>query len=501
MLLCCCSSDPAPTGREDGGALHESHGKRDAAYDVVFQSGLVQTLRLVIAPGDYAAMQSDLVTLLGDGGGSGGLPPGGGFPPIDGGLPPWMVDGGFGDGGPPGGGGAIDIIGGEPIYVPVDVQFEGKTWYHAGVRYKGNSSLASLFRQGVRKLPFRIDFDEFEDRWPETKDQRFYGFQKLTFSSNFSDDSQVREALVAKLLTESGVPAARWAFFRIVIDVGKGDEYLGLYTAVEDPGDGAMLKRIFGSKDGNLYKPDGSGADWTKFDPAGFEKKTNEKAADFSDVQRAITALHADRSNAESWRNNLDTTFDTVGFLRWLAINTTVQNWDAYGMMAHNYYLYGVPSLQGKLVWIPWDHNLSLGATIRMAGMGPGDGGGFPGGGFPGGGGSTSQTAKQEFLHSNVSEARWPLIRKLLDDPIYRQIYLNELASFLSGPFAPEKVIAQAGDLHALVAPHILGEHGEIDGSRTTTPTAFEAAITGPNGLAAVIGNRHARGHEALGSR
>jgi len=89
-----------------------------------------------------------------------------------------------------------------------------------------------------------------------------------TFSSNFGDEAQLREAFATEVLRDRGVPAARAAFYRVVVDSGTGPEYWGLYTLIEDLADGAMLEAQFGSKDGNLYKPEGFGADWTKFDTA-----------------------------------------------------------------------------------------------------------------------------------------------------------------------------------------------------------------------------------------
>ena len=47
------------------------------------------------------------------------------------------------------------------------------------------------------------------------------------------------------------------------------------------------------------------------------------------------------------------------GFLRWLAVNTVIQNWDTYGKMTHNYYLYNHTTGKG-LTWIPWDNNEAL---------------------------------------------------------------------------------------------------------------------------------------------
>lgn len=40
--------------------------------------------------------------------------------------------------------------------------------------------------------------------------------------------------------------------------------------------------------------------------------------------------------------------FDVDGFLRYLAVNGIIQNWDTYGRMVHNYFLYNAPET-GKL--------------------------------------------------------------------------------------------------------------------------------------------------------
>ncbi|MFC1592032.1 CotH kinase family protein [Thermodesulfobacteriota bacterium] len=42
------------------------------------------------------------------------------------------------------------------------------------------------------KLPFNLDFDEFEDRFPEIRNQRFYGFKKLALLNAFLDKSLMR---------------------------------------------------------------------------------------------------------------------------------------------------------------------------------------------------------------------------------------------------------------------------------------------------------------------
>ncbi len=459
LVVCGCSTIDRP----DGWAL-ETHGKVDPAYDVVLDPNVVHEITITIAASDYEAMQADLATLTA-GRSAGMMRPA--RPSADGGVPQVPAGGGAA----PAGGVMTDLLAGDPMYVPVLVTSDGHQWTHVGMRYKGNSSLNSSFTAGNRKLPFRLDFDYYEDQFPEIDDQRFYGFGKMTFASNFMDPSQIREALAAEMMRESGVHVARWAFYRVMLDVGSGPEYLGLYTAVEDPSD-VMMDREFSGGEGNLYKPDGIGADFAVFDATGFEKKSNEEAADFTDVEAAIAALHADRSDAAAWRAELEATFDAPMFLRWLAINTTFDNWDVYGSASHNYYLYGDPAAAGRLVWIPWDQNHAFGTGRR---------------GPMGAMGTTTTDPVASTFHTTVDPERWPLIGYLLADPEYQAIYRAEIRAFVDGPFAAEPLQAHIDALRALVEADALAE---VAGSTTTSAEGFAASYEGSTGVAAIADNR-----------
>ena len=290
-----------------------SHGDGAApAYDRLFAVDRVHEVRITIAPEDFRTMQADLQEVT---------------------ARPRGRRGFRGDAGR---GGAPVLISRDPIYVPVTVGYDGRRWTQVGMRYKGNSSLAAARGGANGKLPFRLDFDRYEDDAPETSNQRFHGFSELTFSSNFADDSQLREVLSAEILRDRGVRVARTAFYRVHVDVGTGPEYWGLYTVVEDPAEGAMLDEQFGSRDGNVYKPDGPGADWTRFEPEGFDKKNNEDEADFSDVEAAIAALHAPMDDPGAWRQALERRFDVDGFLRWLKLfsNRPCTTWGGRGTSA-----------------------------------------------------------------------------------------------------------------------------------------------------------------------
>jgi hypothetical protein len=231
---------------------------------------------------------------------------------------------------------------------------------------------------------------------------------------------------------------------------------MGLREVPDEP----LLDSQLGGSGGNLYKPHGAAARFTKFEAEAFEKQSNEKAADYSDVERAIAALNADRSDAAAYRRELERRFDVQGFLRWLATNSIMGNWDVYGEIAHNYYLYGAPADQGRLHWIPWDHDLAF-----ASGDGP----------------------VTSILHDRV-QADWPLIRFLLDDDQYRSDYVAYARAVLGTAFAPGLLEARAAELRSLVEPHVIGPAGELSGHTSLRdPADLERAFDGRRGLISSI--------------
>ena len=95
-----------------------------------------------------------------------------------------------------------------PIWAPVTIHFADGTWQEVGFRFKGNSSLLMGWGSGETGLPFKLDFDEFEDDNPALQNQRFYGFKQLSFArSPAIDSSQQREKVAADIFRAAGVPA------------------------------------------------------------------------------------------------------------------------------------------------------------------------------------------------------------------------------------------------------------------------------------------------------
>jgi len=320
-----------------------------------------------------------------------------------------------------------------PIWVPVTIEFDGDTWTNVGLRFKGNSSLKSSWNNGVMKFPFKLDFDEFEDDYPEIEDQRFYGFKQLSLASNFNDSSFLREKVTADIFREAGVPAAHTAFYQVYVDYGEGPTYFGLYTMVEVVDD-TVIEEQFEDDNGNLYKPEGSGASFAygSFSEAAFDKETNGDEADWSDILALLDVLNSNlrETDPAAWRTNLESVFDVDGFLNWLAVNTVIQNWDTYGKMPHNYYLYHDPSTD-LLTWIPWDNNEALYAGKQ--------------------GGALS-------LSLDEATDQWPLIRFLLDDELYHASYVAFVEAIINGAFEPAAMTARYQALHDLIRPYVISE-------------------------------------------
>ncbi|WP_350431617.1 CotH kinase family protein [Shewanella sp. H8] len=323
----------------------------------------------------------------------------------------------------------------DPIFVPAEVFYNDTEWYRVGIRFKGNSSLQTSWQQGILKLAFKLDFDEYEDDYPQIKNQRFYGFKKFSLKNNFNDESMLREKVAADVFEDAGLAVSHTGFYTLYVDHGDGPEYFGLYTLVEEVDD-TLIDTQFSSDDGNLYKPEDDGATFVdgSFSQDDFEKKTNEDDEDWSDILALFTALHDEdtaSSDPETWRANLEAVFDVDVFLKYLAVNGIIQNWDTYGIMPHNYYLYNNPETS-QLTWIPWDNNEALQ-----------DG---------------KQSGALALDFSDLNSNSWPLIAKIYADDEYRDRYNQYVLEVIGDAFETNKMQANYNTYSALIAPYATTE-------------------------------------------
>lgn len=348
-------------------------------------------------------------------------------------------------------GAALDAVFGDPIFVQAEIKQGENTWSNVGFRLKGNASLSGSWRSGIYKLPFKLKFDEWEDQYPDIKNQRFYGFKELSFAPSYGDDSFMKEKLLTQLFRDNDVMACKIAYYKVFIDFGKGLKYCGIYQAIETVEE-HMVEVQSGKKVGNVYKPE---SNMQQFLTSQFEKQNNQSLADYSDVKQLITILNSPlRVNDNSrWKKDLEAVFDVKEFLRYLAVNNTVGNWDSYGVLTHNSFL---ANTDGVLHWIPYDLNLSF--QMR-------------------GGLNNSRFALSMDMKEVTSQ--WPLIRYIVDDPAYFAYYKSAVKEFIQKDFNPTTMGAYLKKHKAILQSNFTGTSVEAPPySHLRSPQNFEAAVT-----------------------
>ena len=108
-----------------------------------------------------------------------------------------------------------------------------------------------------------------------------------------------------------------------------------------------------------------------------------------------------------------------------------MQNWDTYGIMEHNYYLYNNPD-NNLLTWIPWDNNEALQ-----------DG---------------KQGGSLNLNFSDLSSDDWPLIEYLYEDDTYKATYDAYVKATIEGPFETSYIQGVYDTYSALVEAYATSE-------------------------------------------
>jgi spore coat protein CotH len=263
-------------------------------------------------------------------------------------------------------------------YVVANLRFDGELYEMVGLRVKGNSSRRAA-AGNPDAMPYKLDMNKF------VAGQTLDGLTKINLHRN----AGLNEYLSYGAFRKAGIAASRtgWA------DIYLNGVSLGLYTLVEQVNE-RMLEHFYDDKDGELYKPEApagylnySGENIAAYGDLGYKADKETDHATFLKLVRTIN-----QEPVEAW----DEVIDTVSVLEYLAGNVALGNWDTYVAMGHNYYLF--EDSPGHMAMLPWDLNLSQGASgvvcptdIRMGG-GPGgegnmlpDGAMQPGGMQPGG--------------------------------------------------------------------------------------------------------------------
>ncbi|MYB42291.1 MAG: hypothetical protein F4X76_08935 [Chloroflexi bacterium] len=217
-------------------------------------------------------------------------------------------------------------------WFPATVTVDGETHIGIGVRKKG-----FIGSQSDTRPSLKLRFDKYVDG------QALGGvMERMTLNNSLQDPSLINTCLAHRVFADAGIPTPRCSFATVSVN----GTSLGLYVHVEEIKP-PFLARHFASTEGNLYE--GTVSDFTPEYRGTFEKKSNEDADDWSDIDAVVAALQ-DPSGAGLAA--LAEIVDLDRFLTFWALEVLLGHWDGYTGNRNNYRFYREPG--GRFVFMPW---------------------------------------------------------------------------------------------------------------------------------------------------
>jgi len=300
-------------------------------------------------------------------------------------------------------------------WVHADLGVDGREIKDVGLRYKGNLSFTSSSAANTFRANLKVKTDIYGGK------TSWNGAETVNFHAGVMDASLMREALGFALFRAAGVPAPRTAYAEISFNVAGlyANAPGGMYVLIENVNK-QFLKHALPPGAGLLMKPEGL--------PGGIQSRGDvwslyistyrpDREATPREQQRVIEfAKLISQPDVALFRAKIGTYLDVDEFLRFIAVNVFLANWDSYLNGLHNYYVYLDPK-DDKFRLIPWDLDLSLGSR----GMSPGS-----------------------FNMMRPAGQNQPLIYWLLDDPAIADQYrviVKELATTVFTRSECEKIL------------------------------------------------------------
>ncbi len=295
------------------------------------------------------------------------------------------------------------------------------SWFEATVTVDG----ASHTQVGVRKKGFygslskvkpslKVRFDKFVDG------QLLGGVMKrLTLNNAVQDLSMINTCMAYHVFAAAGLPTPRCNFATVAVN----GENLGLYVHVESMKT-AFLERNFSDSSGNFYE--GTFSDFRPEWRGSLEKKNNEAAADWSDIDAVVAAL---QDSSPAGLEALAEIVDLDRFLTFWATEVLIGHWDGYAGHLNNFYIYREPG--EPFVFMPW------GADSGFASL---------------------DTPEDDFESPVSVLANGAIAHRLYHDDAMRAAYVGRLKHLLDAVWNEAVLLQRVDEMAALVQEHALAE-------------------------------------------
>jgi len=275
-----------------------------------------------------------------------------------------------------------------------------------GFRLRGNTSRSSA------KKSFKVAFDSFEDG------RDYKGLEKINLNGEHNDPSIIRSKISWDLLRDMGVPGPRSNHVELYIN----EVYYGLYMNIEQI-DEEFAESRFGDKDGNLFKclwpadlnfrgPDGADYKHSSGSRRVYNLQTNKSEDNYDNLANFIDVLNNTPTN--TLMETLEPIFNVNAYLKNLAVEVIIGQWDGYAYNKNNYYLYENP-ITDKIEYIHFDLDNTIGIDFLNRDWG----------------------IRNVYSWKKTSELR-PLFSRIMEIQTYRDRYTYYLRELLENYYKPE---------------------------------------------------------------
>lgn len=296
------------------------------------------------------------------------------------------------------------------------------TILNIGFRLRGNTS------RDAAKKSFKISFNEF------VPGRKWKGIEKMNLNGQHNDVSIMRERMCMQLMKYAGLPVARTSYVKLYIN----NEYKGLYLNVEQIDDEFLQKRFLNDDQGDLYKCNyGANLKMIGGTQAAYqglyELNTNTSTSNYSGLINFISVLN--NTSNEDFACAIQSVFDVEMYLRTLALEELIGQWDGYAVNMNNYYLYQRPS-DGKFVFIEYDMDNTLGIDWGVVPF-------------------------EDWSNRNIYT--WfrgdkPLTKRILENPYFKDRFTFHMQDILNTVFIPQNLISEMQSTQSLIMQAALAD-------------------------------------------
>ncbi len=342
------------------------------------------------------------------------------------------------------------------------VKINGEQFDTVGVKYKGNSSYDSTYT----KNSIHIALDEFQK-------QSYGNYTDIKLGNGYADPSLIREVLSYHILSHY-MECPRANFARVYIN----GQFRGLYSNAENI-DKQFCGRHFYSTKNTFVKcnPILNPGPATKSNLK-YINSDSSSYFNFYEIKSKYgwDDLVALCDSVTNHSNSLEKILDVDRLIWMLAFNNVLVNLDSYsGVFAQNYYLY--KDNTNHFNPITWDLNMSFGGFPYLGSLNSSMG--------------TLTIANEQQLSptAHASDPYWPLINAIMNNPMYKRMYIAHMRTIATMEFAGGDYLTAATQLQTAIAADV-----QADSNKFFSYAQFQSSLNN----SAVFGSYQVPGLEQL---